>query len=323
MTENQFVSAIKKAKNIAIFCHVNPDPDAYGAAFAVREICRNFGAKADVFAVRNPVGFLDKIFPLQELRTDFFAKDFDLVIICDLHILSRMDGVFAEEISKSKNILVLDHHDVLKNEKLLSDKMINHPEKAATCEIICDIARSQNICISPKCANYLWAGLMGDTDRFLHNNLSVNVLQTAQFLLGSGAEVQKIYDAMYRLTTKKQLEVHKAFIEKIKYFENGEIGLVLFTLDDLKKLDADKEDVKKYVSEITQVEGVNGSFLAIEYTKNHYKISIRTRNLNAFAVAEKRDGGGHYNAAGFEVDGTAKQIEKMAQIWAKELVNAK
>ncbi len=323
ITEKQVVSALKSAKNVAIFCHVNPDPDAYGSAFAVREICHDFGIRADVFAVRNPVGFLDKIFPLEEVRTDFVAKNYDLVVVCDLHIFSRLDKIFVEEIEKAKNIINIDHHEILGNEVLITENIIDYPEKAATCEIICDIAKSEGVNISPICATYLWAGLMGDTDRFLHNNLSINVLKTAEFLINCGAKVQFVYDALYRTTTKKQLAVHKEFIDKIKFLENGKIGFVLFTLNEMEKFDVDKEDIKKYVNEITQVEGVQGSFLALEYTKDHYKISIRTRNLNAFAVAEKRGGGGHFNAAGFEVDGTELEIENMAQIWAKELINAR
>ncbi len=323
MTSAQLFESIKRAKQVALFCHANPDPDAYGSVFALKEICNKLGTDAKVFAFKNPKGYLDDIFPLEELQTDFDYTKFDLVIVCDFHILSRTDKPFIEGIEKSKNVVVIDHHQILPNEVVVSGKKIIKADKAANCQLVCDLLQTAKIKPSAQCATYLWAGLIGDTGRFLHSNLSEDVLKTAIFLMKSGAEVQKVYDAMYRKTTRKQLRLRKDYIDKMTFLENDQIAYVIYTLKDLKRLGIDKEDVKKYVGDMIAVEGVVGSFLAIEYSKNHYKLSMRTSGLNAFSVAEKMGGGGHICAAGFEIDCTEKQLKKHMRTWAKELLDAK
>lgn len=279
----------ENAKKVAIFTHINPDPDAYGSAFAVREMCKNMGKQAEVFAVKNLQSYLDKIFPLTELKTNFHAKDFDLAVVVDVSSLSRVHETFQNEIPKTKNILMLDHH--LQGEKFTENQLVD-AKMAACAQLIAHFMLDNSQQITPKIATYLWAGLMGDTDRFLHSNLSHDVLEIALKLFDAGADTQFVYDIMYRTNSFKDVALHRKFYENTKYNANNTVGYTIFTKKDIKKLGIDQEMIKKYTNCIVQLDGILASFLAIEYETNHFKISVRTKGLNAQKFASSQGGGG-------------------------------
>lgn len=319
MKKSDVIKEIKASKKVAIFGHKNPDPDSYGAMFSMREICMNFGLQADVYAKKSADGYLDAIFPLTELKTDFIAKDYDLVIVVDLHGFDRLNSCFVEEVKKAKRILCIDHHEIVDGENVVSKKIWDEPQRAATCEIIANMLIENKIETTPTLATYLWTGLIGDTGRFLHTNLSKNVLDVAGWLYERGAKVQDVYNSMYRRTTLKQLEVHKKYINKIVFMEDGKVGYVVFTLKDIKKLGVERDDIKKYVDEVSRVEGIIVSFLAIETRKNHFKFSIRTKGYDSIPISSRFGGGGHKEASGFDIDIKKHQIKRLMKELAKEI----
>ncbi len=321
MTGSEIVARFKAAKKVAIFAHKSPDPDAYGSMFAVREVLRALKKEADVFAVRGGQSNLDNIFPLSEIRTDFVAANFDLVVVVDLHLLKRLDACFMEEISKAKNIVVIDHHEVTSEGEVFSNQFLIQPEKAATCEILTELFVENKLEISAKTATYLWAGLVGDTGRFMHPNSTENVFRVASILLENGADSQFVYDKMYRSTPFKQMNLQKVFINKIKLVENGEVGYVFFTLKDLKRLDASREDIKKFTDEIRLIDGVKISFFGHELTDGYFKFSIRTNGANCVTFATKMGGGGHACASAFEVAISPRDIKKKLPSWGREILN--
>ena len=323
MTINRVLAKIKLAKRIAIFAHKNPDPDAYGAMFAMREFCRNLNLDADIFAIKNKKGYLDNIFPLEEVKTDFKSGDYDLIIILDMHLINRLAPEFVPEVEKSKNVIVIDHHKIVEGETLPTKNYYVMEDYAATCEILTDFAVKCNLKITPTIATYLYTGLMGDTDRFLHNNLTRHVFETAILLYDKKAEIQHIYNYLYRCKTKQQLEIYRYMLDNLIFYENGKAVCSIFTLKDLKRLDADQEDVKFYTNDLVKIKGVELSILCIEYKKDYFKFSLRSNGLNTVNFSTRMGGGGHVCASAFETEISLKEIKKLMPKWIKGIMNGK
>ncbi len=323
MTMNRILAKIKLAKKIAIFAHKNPDPDAYGAMFAMREFCRNLNIEAEIFAIKNRKGYLDNIFPLEEVRTDFKSEDFDLVIILDLHLIGRLASEFVFEVEKCKNIIVIDHHKIVEGDVLPTKNYLIMDDYAATCEILTDFAVECDLKITPTIATYLYTGLMGDTDRFLHNNLTRHVFETAILLYDKKAEIQHVYDFLYRYKTQQQLEIYKYMLDNLTYYEGKKAVCSIFTLKDLQRLGADQEDVKVYTNDLVKIKGVELSILGIEYKKNYFKFSLRSNGLNTVNFATRMGGGGHVCASAFETEISLKELKKLMPKWIKGIVNGK
>ncbi len=324
MTISRILAKIKLAKNIAIFTHRNPDPDAYGSVFAMREMCKQLNVNADIFAIKNKAGYLDCIFPLGELKTDFKSENYDLVIVLDLHLLKRLAPEFIDEVSKSKNIIVIDHHAVMEGDGAMSKNCLIYENYAATCEILTDFAVENGLKITPTIATYLYTGLMGDTDRFLHNNLSKHVFEVAMLLYDKKADVQKVYDYLYRYTTKQQLDIYRFMLDNMVYTQGGKGAYVIFTIKDLEDMKADQEAVKIYTNDMVKIKGVELSFMCIEYKKNFFKFSLRSNNnINTLRFSTKMGGGGHLCASAFETDISKRQLQKVLPKWIKEILNGK
>ena len=319
MTEKAIIENFLKAKKIAIFGHINPDADAFGSMFSIKELATNLGKEAEVFALERGKSFLDDIFPLTEIKQDFDAKRFDLVVCVDMHAMQRIDKIFVEQIKKSKKIVVIDHHEISGKEELICKNNFCQPDKAATCEIITDLLRKHDLKITNKMATYLWAGLIGDTDRFLHDNLTDNVLEVAKYLKKNGAEAQFVYDKMFRNITMKQLKLQKFFFNQMKFVDRCCFCVV--TQKDLKKLKATKQDFEIFPNMMKNFEGVEVSFLATEIEKNHFRFNVRTNGKNSLLVSVPNGGGGHKQASGFNFNGTVRDVKRMIPVWAKEILS--
>ncbi len=308
---------IKNAKKIAIFTHINPDPDAYGSAFALRDACRNMGKLADVFAVKCADSYLDKIFPLTELRTDFRADEFDLVAMVDIGEFSRVHQSFQDEISRAKKIIIFDHH--VQTEPVGEFQLVDAGQ-AACAQVLTHFFLDNKIEITPKIATYLWTGLIGDTGRFLYGNLSHDVLDVALKLFDHGADTQFVYDQMYRTNSLKDIVLQQKFLDNTYFNQDKTAGVTIFTAKDMKKWGVDHDLIKKYTNLIINIDGIKASFVAIEQSPNFFSISIRTSGRNAQKFAVMHGGGGHVCASGFNFEGSKRKLRRVAQTWCDELL---
>ena len=241
-----------------------------------------------------------------------------------MHEIKRAELVFQEELKKAKDVLIIDHHLISKEEDF-SYKHYRIEDLASCSQMMVDLYKDAEIKPSAKAATYIYAGIMGDTDRFLHSNLSKVVFEKAMFLLECGADVQNVYDYLYRFKTQTQLKVNKFFLNNIQFIENGKVAYFLVSEKDKNKLNADREYIKAFASEMIKIKGVKLSFLCYEFTGGHYKVSLRSvGDLDTRILANKMNGGGHLNSSGFDVYNTnKKKIKKMIPAWTKELLNDK
>ena len=292
ISSKQMFSFFMHSNSVAIFGHINPDADSYGAMFALRDMCRNMGKKADCFAIKNAYCFLDEIFPLNEIRTDFSSQEFDLVVNIDHHL-----------------------HDTK-----ITDNQIIDTSNAACCQMILHFMQENKQEITPQIATYLWAGIIGDTGRFLHSNLTHEVLIDATQLFDLGADVQFVYDKMFRKNSLKDIEIQNKIISSTKFNKEKTVGTTIFTLKDIKKMAVDQEMIKKYTNLIINLDGVLASFLCMEYLPGKFKVSIRTKGINAQKFASTFGGGGHVCASGFNIDGNKRKVLSASKIWMKEIL---
>lgn len=309
---------IKNAKNVAIFAHKNPDPDAFGSMFGAREFCRALGTNAQVFAIQDE-RYVDKIFPMDEIKTDFRAKDFDLVILTDCQLYKRVAEDFVDEIKKAKNVVVVDHHEMSDEENVKAKILCIYPQFSSASEMWAQIFCDNKIKISPTAATYLYCGIVGDTNRFMHNNLTAHVFEIAKMLFECNANVQFVYDEMYRKENLKQIKLQNVFYDNIKYVGKG--AYVSFTLKQMKKLDAGISNIKQFSDKMIEIEGVEASVLAYEVKKNVFKFSLRSKGMNVSAVARRYGGGGHTCASAFELSITERDLKKRLPIVIAEILH--
>lgn len=316
MTSKEIKRLICSAKNVAIFGHQNPDLDCFGAVFGAKYLCEKLGAKATIFSIPPKNSFLLNIFDGKEIESEFFSENFDLVIILDCNLFSRLEEKYREEVKKINNILVIDHHPQVEVEngcKFLIDK-----NKSSASLIILEILNELKIPLTKEVATYIYAGVVGDTGRFLHTNTDVATFEGAIALLKSGADIQKVYDVVYRSKTLTQIKI-RDYLFSIYKLSPKNVCYLVISKKMLEKVGGSVEDVKLFIDDLNQIKEFNVVMMAYEIENESYKVSCRSKNgYEVAGVAVRHGGGGHKMAAGFSLKGSVKQVEKALEKISEE-----
>ena len=292
---------ISSAKRVAIFGHVNPDLDCYGSMFGARYMCEKLGAEAHLFAVNSEKSFLNGIFDKALIERDFEPKDFDLVLMVDCNEFSRIDIKFREKVQNFKNILVIDHHEHSVVEK--GCKFYIKSDICAASMIVANLIFSYKIKLNKVYAEYIFAGIVGDTGRFLHTNTDIDTFKCAVKLMDFGIDIQKIYDVIYRSVTIEQINMQK-FLLNNYHIAGKNICYIVVTQKVFKKLNATPDDLKFFVNDLNTIKDFNVVMVAYEVEHNKYKVSCRSKNgFIVSKIAQNYGGGGHKMAAGFNLFG--------------------
>ena len=320
ITNKEFLKKLESAKNIAIFSHREPDPDALGSMFGMRDLCLKLGKNADVFFCDEPADFMKEVYPVELGKNDFDPDKYDTVVIVDLHVFTRLNVIYQKDVTDFKNLLILDHHEV-SNDEVIATKNCIIKNVAAASNLVVDLFKEAKLTPSKEGATYLYAGIMGDTDRFLHTNVTKQVFENAIYLMEAGADIQKVYDHFYRSVTKKSISVRKLLYKKLCYVEDKKGIYAVFTNKDMKKLKATIEDIKQYSNTLVRIEGVEVSFLVYQMSDGSFKVSMRSSRVDLVPLAKKQGGGGHKCAAAFSTNLSAYEIKRKIASWCKEILN--
>ncbi len=308
MNSKEVKDIICSAKKVAIFGHMNPDLDCFGAMFGAKFLCKKLNCEAHLFSDVRDDSFLLKIFDKSVIEKNFVQDDFDLVILVDLNDFSRIAPIFRDKVKNCPNILVIDHHGQSVIEK--GCKFYIHSEISAASLIFVDLIFEFGFVPTKQVATYLFAGIVGDTGRFLHTNTDTHTLLRAVDLMNLGVDIQKVYDVVYRSKTLSQIAVQRFLLDNMNIV-NGNLCYIVISNSDLQKLKASVEDIKLFMDDLNQIGEFKAVMVAYELDEKEYKVSCRSKyGFSVAEIAVKHGGGGHKMAAGFDLQGTKQEVMK-------------
>ena len=299
------IKILKKSKRVAILAHISPDSDCMGSMSALSLILEQKGIQTHMFVDTNkspesyPLFDFDKSF-----NEDMDVTLFDTLITVDV-ASKRLLGKYGNSFVDFKNTISIDHHD---SRDFEAKYVYNEPDSASCSEIIFKFAKLYNAEITPKIASYLFAGIVGDTNCFEHDNVTANTHMTASQLYSLGADTKKIIFEQKKHQTIKDINLSRLVYSNMVI--KNQIAYMIFT--NKIQSEAGTDNTKKYVSELLNIEDNVFSFAINQKEKNTYTVSIRCKEgYNACKIAEKYGGGGHIQAAGFSFVGAPVKHAKM------------
>lgn len=293
-----FVTAINKYNKIAIFVHQDPDFDAMGSAFGLKEIInRNFQDKeVHVMCLQQAIDeHLTMNFMPAEDEMDFdqiaFAKE-AMGISVDTPTLERVLG--KELFVTTKETFRIDHHQFFGK---FCDYEYIESDCCAACQLVTKIAINANLVISALAATYLYAGLLTDTNRFYFETVTDETYHMAAVLYKAGAQRKLVHAVLYT-RTKNQIEYENYLFSIAKFHKH--VASLFIPKDSNKKFGIDSP--KGYVSVISYIKNFP-IWLAARWNeaKQTYTVSIRSMSMPIFEIAKKYNGGGHLLASGCSV----------------------
>lgn len=300
----QILEEIKNHQEIIIYRHVNPDPDAIGSQFGLREIIKTSFPKKKVHCYGNIPENLE--FIAKQDNTEMLSNQ-SLSIILDTANQERIDGE-VEEIKKSDKIIKIDHHP---NKESYGDLELINTMASSTSEMIFDFYHQfkDQLVLTDQCAKMLYAGLVGDTGRFLHNNTTDHTLFVASQLRSYNFD----FNQLNRNFIEKSLElVHLSGYVQNNVQVNNHVAHIIISNQLLEDYNVKHEDTSSLVGILGTIKGVECWMVFIEQ-KDHpgkYRCRLRSKQIPIEPIASKYQGGGHPLASG----ATAENKEEISKI---------
>lgn len=310
-------------KNALIIGHNNPDGDCVGSACALREIIRAMGGGANVTFSGD---FPDR---LRFMCSDDLAPEECVVTPFDLII--AVDVASPGQTGKNKGLIdridiMIDHH---RAGEAFAPAFID-PEASAAGEIVSRIYKELVACgklsEDPRIARFLYAAISSDTGSFMFSNTTRDTLLTVADLSESintaddgGLDTSDIARLLFSSFTEKEMRAKLMSMKNTALYEDGLIGVVTFTMDDLDDYGLSSNDTGNSVDIPRSIAGVLIALSIRQLDDCQYKFRLSSRtcvDIDCAAVCQKYGGGGHSRAAGCTIE--ADDIDEATQIAVEE-----
>lgn len=287
--------------------HKISDVDALGAAIGVYCAAREMGKECQI--VLNTVTsslrpFVDLFDEERGYPEDLFIDSYEaldevtwntLVVVVDTNRPGFTEC--PELLTKSKNIVVFDHHrqgrDQIKN-PLLS---YVEPYASSACEMIAEVLQyfSDRVHLAPCEADCIYGGILIDTNNFM-TKTGVRTFEAAAYLRRCGADVTRV-----RKLLRENMDAYKARAEVVR---NAEVYRNAFAISLCApgELESPTIVAAQAANELLNIVGIKASFVLTRFNNKIYISARSIDEIDVQRIMERLGGGGHLNVAGAQLD---------------------
>lgn len=298
------LAKIRQGNRFLLTSHVSPDGDSIGSALGLARILRGMGKGAVIWcrdtvpAVYALLPGVDRIHTGEEAPAGYPEK-FDAIVVLECPSLDRTG---LDDKLTDLPILNIDHH--LGNQHY---GQVNWVDTAAPSvgEMVYRLAKSLNVTMTEDAANLLYLTIVTDTGGFRHSNATDIAFEACADLVRDGARPELVTRWIYENKPVAVLRLVAEMLRSLEIHDDGRIATVLVTTDMIEAAGADVSDTEGLIDYPRKIAGVEGVALLRERPDGKTKVSLRSRGeVDVEKVARAHQGGGHKNAAGFEMAGS-------------------
>lgn len=314
----QILDEIKKANNILLLTHKNPDGDALGSVCAWACFLENLNKKYLPFCFNScpaQFEFLPCVKKIESNELNLDIKNHDLIIALDCADWSRANFDYPfEEIKKSAKIINIDHH--FTNDGYGHFNLID-PTASSTCEIIYNLFDETKIKIEKDIATCLLTGIMTDTDNFSNAATTLNSLNISSQLLLAGGRLNKVQDNTIKNKNVPILKLWGRILMRLEKNKKFDMAYTIITREDIEEFNIDLDAIEGVSNFLNSLSSEAKVILVLrEEEGDIVKGSLRTTDdkVDVAKLAKQFGGGGHKKAAGFNLKGRIVQKNGQWQV---------
>ena len=305
----QIFKVIKKYDTIVMARHIGADPDALGSQFALKEIILKTFPNKKVYAVGNPASRF-KFFGNNE-KIDNIDTTKGLLIVLDTPDIKRIDGV---SLNNFEYVIKMDHHPII--DKYANIELIDE-DSCSTSQLILEFIFNNKIEINKEIGEKLYLGIVGDTDRFLHDYTSSKTFSLVTRLLEeTNIDFTSLYKVLYQRPIS-EIRFEGYIYQNLILTENG-VAYIKITDRKLKEFGVDSAAAGNMINDLKFVnEIIVWLFLTEDIKSNLIRANIRSVGPYINDVATKFGGGGHKYASGVKLktwDDSDKLINELDEL---------
>ncbi|HEL9644030.1 TPA: bifunctional oligoribonuclease/PAP phosphatase NrnA [Streptococcus suis] len=284
----EIVSKIKEVDRIIIHRHQRPDPDAIGSQLGLKKLLQlNFPEKTIL-----ATGFEEPTLSWLGQMDTVADSDYpaSLVIVTDTANTERIDD---DRYANGNFLIKIDHHP---NDDAYGDMLWVDTSSSSTSEMIALFARELDLTVDAEIARLLYAGIVGDTGRFLYPSTTTRTFELASYLRQFDFDFSSLsrqMDAMDYKVAKLMGYVY----DNLEVDENGAARVVL-TQETLKAYDVTDAETASVVSAPGRIDAVQSWGIFVEQVDGSYRVRLRSKSAIINEIAKRYGGGGHPLASG-------------------------
>lgn len=293
MVKQKIIEEIKQHKKIIIHRHVRPDPDALGSQGGLKEIIKTSFPEKEVYIVGVDDPEFDYLIKMDDVSDNTYEDA--LVIVCDTANTPRIDD---ERYKLGKKIIKIDHHP---NVDPYGDIQWVDPTASSTSEMIYELllaGKESGLQLNNAGARLLYAGIVGDTGRFLFPSTTPKTFQYASELVGYNFDRPDLYQNMYSVEMKI-LRLQGYILQNFHMMDSG-LSAVKLTKELLEEYEVTADETGQLVQTFGNLKGVKAWVIFVEEDEL-IRVRLRSKGPVINEIAAKYNGGGHPLASGATV----------------------
>ncbi len=294
---------IKEYDKIMIHRHQSPDPDALGSQGGLALMLKATFPEKEIYVVGGPVKDLDYLLTMDEVED----KDYQgaLVVTTDTANEPRISG---SQYKLGELLIKMDHHP---DDEPYGDISWVNPKASSTSEMIYDFfdAHQDELVMTKDAAKLLYAGIVGDTGRFMYPSTTSHTLWVASKLMGYPFDAAKLNRDMDEIS-EKIARLSGYVTENLQVDENG-AAMVLLTQEVLDRFGVEDSETPAIIPVPGRIKGIKAWGIFVAQPEGYYRVRLRSKGPVINTIARRHHGGGHPLASG----ANAKDLDEVNEIY--------
>ncbi|PLS34733.1 DHH family phosphoesterase [Carnobacterium maltaromaticum] len=302
---DQILNEIKHYKTIIVHRHKRPDPDALGSQGGLVEILKASFPDKQILKAGGPVEGLQFLSEMDPVAAEDYKNS--LVIVTDTANSPRISG---DDYTLGEKLIKIDHHP---NDEPYGDIVFVNTKASSCSEIIVDFYdyHKAELKLTDEGARLLYAGIVGDTGRFLYPATTSHTLQVAAELMTYNFSATDLNNELNVMSPAVAL-LSGYVLQNIEVNELG-VGRVILTKECLAEFGVADSETAAVVSLPGSIEGVLLWGIFVEQPEGYFRCRLRSKGPVINEIAKRHHGGGHPLASG----ANAKDLAEVAEIMSE------
>jgi phosphoesterase RecJ-like protein len=291
--KEQILDKIQQYDRIIIHRHVRPDPDALGSQGGLANVLKASFPSKEIYVVgeEDPsLTFLNKMDSIED-----HLYEGALVIICDTANAPRISD---SRYSLGDMTIKIDHHP---NEDPYGDLIWVDTSASSVSEMIMEFylfGKEKGLRLNDQAARLLYAGIVGDTGRFLYPSTSEKTHRFAALLLETGFSPSEIHESLYK-SPEKLVRLNGYVLQHFSILD-GHVGYIHLSKETLDEFNVNASEASLLVNSFSQVEGLLAWVFFVD-EPDQIRVRLRSKGPIVNKIAAQFNGGGHPRASGATV----------------------
>jgi phosphoesterase RecJ-like protein len=289
----EILNKIHQYARIIIHRHVRPDPDALGSQGGLAAILKASFPNKEIYVVgEEEAGFMF-LNRMDTIEDEYYEGS--LVIICDTANAPRISDT---RYKLGDFIIKIDHHP---NEDPYGDLVWVDTSASSVSEMIMEFylfGMESGLVLNNIAARLLYAGIIGDTGRFLYPSTTERTHRYTALLLEKGFSTSEIHENLYK-SPEKLVRLNGYVLQHFSILD-GCVGYIHLDRQTLEEFKVSASEASLLVNSFSQVEGLLAWVFFVD-EPDQIRVRLRSKGPVVNKIAAQFNGGGHPRASGATV----------------------